>query len=270
MLKSEAMQRIPSSDAEIAFEILGDGPPVVLLHPFPSSHEAWLPAAQALTARYRVILPDLRGHGESDVGEGPATMDKHVADLTRILDHAQVGRAAFAGVSLGGYALFEFWRRVPGRIAALALIDTRAQADSDAGRAGRLQAAAEVLEHGVEPFIDSMLPKLLGKTTHATRPDLVEGAKRTMMKMSPQDISLVQKGMAERPDSVSTLKSISVPALVVVGEEDVLTPPDAAQLMRENIRGSQLRTIPRAGHYAVWEQPEEVGRALRQFLDSLR
>src|ERR1700685_1426397 len=105
------MPRIKSGDAEIFYEVLGNGPPVVLLHPFPANHELWRPAAQALTTRYRVILPDLRGHGDSGVGEGPATMEEHAADLTRIIDHAGLGRAAFVGVSIGGYVLFEFWRR---------------------------------------------------------------------------------------------------------------------------------------------------------------
>ena len=105
------MIRIKSGDAEIAYQTLGSGSPIVLLHPFPVHHEFWLPAAQALTSRYQLILPDLRGHGESDAGEGPATMEKHASDIARILDHAELGRVPFAGVSIGGYVLFEFWRR---------------------------------------------------------------------------------------------------------------------------------------------------------------
>ncbi len=264
------MPTIRSDDAEIYYEVEGDGPPVVLLHPFPASHELWNPAAQALTSHYRVILPDLRGHGASESGDGPATMEKHAADLARILDDADVGRAAFAGVSIGGYILFEFWRRNRGRVASLAFIDTKAQPDNDQARANRLQAAADVLEKGVEPFIDSMLPKLFGETTQRTRPDLMNSARKLMMKMSPQDINLVQRGMAERPDSVPTLKTINVPALVVVGDEDTLSTPADAELMCANIPNAQMKVIPRAGHYAVWEQAEDVGKILRQFLDAAR
>ena len=262
------MTRIPSGDAEIAYEILGSGPSVVLLHAFPANHALWLPAAQALLARYRVILPDLRGHGESDVGEGPATMEKHAADLARILDHAEVARAPFAGVSIGGYVLFEFWRRYRDRVAALILCDTKAQPDAPEARAGRLQSAADVLERGTEPFIESMLPKLMGKTTHATRPDLVDGARQMMLKMSPQDIAMVQRGMAERPDSRPTLKTITVSTLVVTGDEDTLTGIPEAELMRQNIPGAQMKVVPRAGHFSVWEQPEEAGKLVRQFLDA--
>ncbi len=224
------MIQITSGDAEIAYEILGDGPPI---------------------------------------GEGPATMEKHAADVARILDHAEVGRAAFAGVSIGGYVLFEFWRRYPGRIAALALCNTKAQADTPEGKAGRLQAAADVLERGTEPFFESMVPKLLGKTTRETRPDRVEGALRMMRKMSPEDVAQVQRGMAERPDSVPMLKTINVPTLLVTGDEDILTGPPDAELMHQNIPGSQLKIVPRAGHYSPWEQPEEVGKLLRQFLDAV-
>jgi pimeloyl-ACP methyl ester carboxylesterase len=263
------MITIQSDDAQISYEILGDGPPVVLLHPFPANHELWLPAAQQLAARYRVILPDLRGHGDSGVGEGPATMPKHAADISRVLDDAKVGRAAFAGVSIGGYVLFEFWRRNRDRVSSLTLIDTRAAPDTPEGRAGRLQSAADVLERGVEPFIESMLPKLLGETTRHTRPDLVEAAQKMMLKMSPEDISLVLKGMAERPDSLPTLKTVNVPTLILVGDEDTLTTVADAELMKQNIPGGQMKVIPKAGHYAVWEKSEEAGKVLRQFLDAV-
>jgi 3-oxoadipate enol-lactonase len=263
------MVHVQSGDTEIAYQVLGDGPPVVLLHPFPAHHELWLPAIQTVVSRYRVILPDLRGHGDSGVGEGPATMEKHAADIAHILDHAEVGRAAFAGASIGGYALFEFWRRYRHRVAALALCNTKAQADSAEAKAARLQSAAEVLEHGTEKFFESMVPKLLGKTTRNSRPDLVEGALRMMRKMSGDDVAQVQRGMAQRPDSVADLKTIAVPTLLVTGDEDLLTGPPEAELMSRNIVGSEVRIIPQAGHYSAWEQAEEVGNLLRRFFDSV-
>ena len=148
------------------------------------------------------------------------------------------------------------------------LCNTKAQTDTPEARAGRLQAATEVVERGTEPFFESMLPKLIGKTTHSTRPDLVEGALRMMQKMSPEDVALVQRGMAARQDSVETLKTINVPSLIVTGDEDVFTGAAEAEFMRQNIPGSQMKVISKAGHYSAWEQPEEVGRLLRQFLDT--
>jgi 3-oxoadipate enol-lactonase len=264
------MPQITSADADIFYEVLGSGSPVVLLHPFPANRELWKPAAQALVTRYRVILPDLRGHGDSGIGEGPATMDKHAADIARVLDHEETARASFVGVSIGGYVLFEFWRKYRARVQALVLCNTKAQADTPEARSGRLQAAAEVMERGTEPFFESMVPKLMGKTTIRTRPDLVEGALRMMRKMSPQNVAMVQRGMAERPDSVETLKTINVPTMVVTGDEDVLTGVAEAELMRRNIQGSQMNVVAKAGHYSAWEQSEEVGKLVRQFLDTVR
>src|SRR5213082_118289 len=114
-----------------------------------------------------------------------------------------------------------------------------------------------------------MIPRLLGKTTRETRPDLVDGALAMMRKMSPEDVAQVQRGMAERPDSVTTLKTINVPTLVLTGDEDILTGPPEAELMHSNIAGSEMKIVPRAGHFSPWEQPEQGGKILRQFLDSL-
>lgn len=264
-----ALQQVKSGDAEIVYRVLGNGAPVVLLHPFPANHEFWLPVAESLSTRYRVILPDLRGHGDSGLGEGPVTMEKLASDISRVMDDAEIGRAALIGVSIGGYALFEFWRKHRGRVAALGLCNTKAPADSAEARTGRLQAANDVLERGTEPFFESMIPRLLGKTTRETRPDLVEGALRMMRKMSAEDVAQVQRGMAARPDSVDTLKTINVPTLLVTGDDDILTGVNEAELMRQHISGSQLRVIPKAGHYSPWEQSEEAGKLMRQFLDGV-
>lgn len=223
----------------------------------------------ALDSRYRLILPDLRGHGDSEIGAGPAFMAKHANDVVRVLDAEGVGRAAFVGCSIGGYILFEFWRRFRARVTSLALCDTRPQADTAEARANRLKSAASILEQGTEPFLEGMVPKLMGRTTLSARPDLVDGARAMMRKMSPEDVSLVLRGMADRPDSVADLKTINVPTLIVIGEEDTLSTVADGELMRQNIAGSQLKVIPKAGHYAPWEQPESVGKVLRQFLESV-
>jgi pimeloyl-ACP methyl ester carboxylesterase len=261
--------RIKSDDAENVYWIVGDGPPVILLHPFPANHEFWLPVAETLSTRYRLILPDLRGHGESTVGEGPATMQKHAADLARILDDADIGRAPFIGVSIGGYILFEFWRKHRSRVAGLGLCNTKAPADNAEARAGRLQAANDVLEHGTEQFLQSMIPRVMAKTTCENRPDVVDGALRMMRQMSAEDIAEVQRGMADRPDSIDTLKTIDVPTLLVTGDEDVSTGLNEAQLMHKHIKASQLRVIPKAGHYSPWEQPKEAAELLLKFLGAI-
>ncbi len=264
------MENLISDDAEIFYDIAGSGPDVVLLHPFPANHEIWFPIAKSLASRYRLIMPDLRGHGESSLGNGPATTRKHAFDVARVMDAAGVDRAPLIGVSIGGYAIFEFWRRFRERVPALVLCNTKASADSPDARATRLESATDVLQRGTEPFFEGMLQKLLGESTRRSRPDLVEGALRMMRKMSAEDVAGVQQGMAERLDSVSTLKTITVPTLIITGDEDTLTGVAEAELMKRHIPESQLKIAAKAGHYSPWECSEEVGTLLRQFLDSTK
>ena len=264
------MKKIICDDAEIFYDVAGSGPPVVLLHPTPADHEFFLPISQVLSARYRLIMPDLRGHGESSLGSGPATMQKHAFDVSRVMDDAGVDRAPLLGVSIGGRVIFEFWRRFRERATALILCNTEARADSPDARANRFRVAEDVLQRGSEPFFESMLPKLMGETARHSRPDLVEGALRMMRKMSAENVAGVQRGMAERPDSMPTLKTINVPTLIITGDEDVLTGLPDAELMKQNVSGSQLRVVAKAGHFSPWEGPEEVGKLVHNFLDRLQ
>lgn len=261
--------RFTSDDAEISYEVMGDGPPVVLLHAFPANHQLCVPVADMLAARYRVLLPDLRGHGDSTSGQGPATMEKHAADLARLCDAAGIGRAVFAGVSIGGYALFEFWRRNRERVASLVFCNTKASEDSEQARADRLKSADEVQQHGPAGFLDAMAAKLVGATTRTNRPDIQAAARKMMSKMTVAGIVAVQQGMAARPDSVPTLATINVATLVVAGEEDITTPLAELQAIHRGIAGSRIVVIPKAGHYAIFERPDEVGREIRKFLDSM-
>jgi pimeloyl-ACP methyl ester carboxylesterase len=263
------MQKIVSDDADIFYDVAGAGPPVVLLHPFPVNHEFWLPVTKHLASRYRLIMPDLRGHGESGLGNGSATMQKHASDISLVMADAGVDRAPLIGVSIGGYTIFEFWRRFRDRVSGLVLCNTKAPGDDADARAARLKSAEDVLQHGTEPFFEGMLQKVLAETTRHSRPDLVEGALRMMRRMSAEDVAGVQRGMAERPDSVSTLKTINTPVLIITGDEDNSTGVPEAELMKQNIVGSHMKVISKAGHYSPWEQPEEVGKLLRNFLDSI-
>jgi pimeloyl-ACP methyl ester carboxylesterase len=255
-----------SGDAEIYYEVHGSGPDILLVHPFPAHHGVWSAVAEMLSTRYRVILMDVRGLGESSPGEGPATMEKHTEDIRRLLDELKIGKTVYAENSIGGYIFFECWRRYRERISSAILVDTKASADSEEARKTRLAAAEDVLKRGTEPFVNAQLPKLLAESTYRNRPDKVEEAKRMMMKASPAGIAAVQQGMAARPDSNATLTSINVPTMVICGEGDGLTPPLEMEMMHRSIRGSVFRKIAKAGHYSPFEQPEEIHRAVRDFL----
>lgn len=262
------MPILRGGDAQLFYEVAGNGPDVVLLHPFPLNHQFWAPVVELLSTRYRLILSDLRAHGDSELGDGPATMQKLADDLALLCREARIKRAPFVGVSIGGYLLFEFWRRHREHIAGLVLANTRAAAETPESRTARLALAEKVLREGTAGFIEDMLPKLLSPSTLTNRPDIVDAARRMMQKMSPDDIAEVQRGMAERPDSVATLKTIDVPTLVIAGEDDSV-PRSEAEVMRQNIPNSQLRVISSAGHYAALEKPDEFAALLGNFFASL-
>ena len=179
----------------------------------------------------------------------------------------KIGRAAFVGCSVGGYALFEFWRRSRERVKSLVLMDTKASGDSDEARAGRLKNAEEILQKGPEWAIEQMLPRLLAPVTMSSRLDLVERAKQTMRNATAAGMAAMQRGMAARADSTPTLAQIDVPTLVLGGEDDAPSPVSELEAMARGIRGAELKIIAKAGHFAAFEQPEEVGRIVGDFLE---
>lgn len=262
--------QILSDDIQLYYETAGGGFPVVLLHPFPVHHEFWTPVTAKLSARYRLLLPDLRAHGHSQVGNGTATMAKLALDMLHLLDVEEIAKAVFVGVSIGGYVLFELWRRNRERVAALVLSNTRAEPDTVQGRANRIKSIEDTHLHGTGPFLDAQIQHLIGETTRRNRPDIAARARKMMETLTVEGLVALQRGMAERPDSVPTLRGIDVETLVIAGEEDTLTPLPNAQAMKQHIRGAKLSVIPKAGHYAAFENPDEFARVLRQFLEGLQ
>jgi pimeloyl-ACP methyl ester carboxylesterase len=261
------MESFRSGDAQLVYEISGNGPDVVLLHPFPLHHGFWDGLLDQLTTRYRVIRPDLRAHGDSDAGDGPVTMQKLADDLDKLCRELGIVRATFVGVSIGGYTLFEFWRRYRERVSVLVLANTRAAAETPEGRAGRFETAEKVLRDGTSAFTNALVQKLCSPATLANRPDIVDAARAMAGKMSATDVAEVQRGMADRPDSIPTLATINVPTLVIAGEDDGV-PFSELQLIHHGIAGSHFRVVSKAGHYSAMEQPAEFGRLLRTFFDA--
>ena len=261
------MSNFRSGDAQLVYEITGAGPDVVLLHPFPLHHHFWDGVLDQLASRYRVFLPDLRAHGDSEAGDGPVSMQKLADDVDLLCREFEIRQAIFVGVSIGGYALFEFWRRHRARVRALVLANTRAGGENTDGRAARLATAEKVLREGTAGFVEDLLPKLFSKSTLSNRPDIVDAARVMARKMSPADIAAVQSGMADRADSIPILATINVPTLVITGEDDSI-PLAEFELMHQGIAGSEMRVVSKAGHYAALERPAEFGRLLRTFCDA--
>lgn len=261
---------IKRDGAQIFYDVRGKGSPVVLLHPFPVNHHFWDAVVPFIEEQHQLILPDLRAHGQSQPGDGAATMEKHALDVKAICDDVGIGRAVFVGVSIGGYVLFEFWRQFRDRVAALVLSNTRAGSDSPEAREGREQSIQDIRQRGPTPFIEGMTAKLIGETTRRTRLDRVESARTMMAQMTVTGLTSALQGLASRPDSTPTLNTITVPTLLIAGDEDTLTPVAEAQFMQQNIARSRMQVIPHAGHYAALEQPEDFARVLGKFLDESR
>lgn len=262
-----------SDGAKLFYEVKGEGPAVVLLHPFPCNHRFWFGIASALTARYRVILPDLRGMGQSEAGDGPVTMERLGEDAVRLLDELRIERAMFAGCSIGGYALYEIWRRAAARVQALAFCCARPQADTEAGRLQRQEWIAKIRERGTSEFIEAQLERLIGAATRQRHPERVGEAREMMQMVSPPATIALMQGLAARPDSVETARGIRVPTLVLAGGEDPVSTPADMKLLAETIRnggyGAEYTELRGAGHFAPWEQPEVAGPLLRRFFDSI-
>ena len=262
-----------SDGSKLFYTTLGGGPAVVLLHPTPVDHRFWLAAAEILAGKYRVILPDMRGHGQSELGEGSITVEKLAADAGRLLDHLEMGRAFFGGCSIGGYTLFEIWRTMPARVEAFAFCCSKAQADTEAARAKREETIAKVRERGTAEFIESNLETLIGSGARRRWPEKVAEAREMMQAVPVESIVAVQQGLAARPDSVVTARTMRIPCCVIAGGEDPGSTPADMRLLAEQIRnggyGAEYSEIPDAGHYAPFEQPELVARILGRFFESV-
>jgi len=261
--------KIQLNGVEIAYTDQGQGTPILFIHGYPLSKTMWEPQVKGLSSSFRVITLDLRGHGESDAPLWLYTMELFADDLRALLDYLSIDQVVLTGFSMGGYITFAFYRKYRNRVKALVLADTRPQADSPEGKQGRFKSAQMAYKEGAGPIADAMVPKLLTPQSVQSRPDLVQIVRRAIAGTPVAGIVGDLMAMAERPDSVPLLSEIICPTLILVGEQDGLTPPADAKLMAEKIKKAQLEIIPSAGHLSNLEQPDHFNKAVRRFLESL-
>ena len=241
---------------------MGEGPAVVLVHGYPLDGAMWSGVARVLSGRFRVLKPDLPGRGETPAAS-EGRIDDYADFVEAILD-ALPSPAGLAGFSMGGYVALALARRRPAKLAALALLDTRAAADDDAGKAKRDESIATVRSAGVAPIAEAMVPRLLASYA-LSNADLVERVKRIMLRQKPETVAADLAAMRDRPDARDALLDIAIPTLVVVGDADTLTPPSDSRAMVDAIAGSRLVTVPAAGHLTPMERPGAVAAALGDF-----
>lgn len=261
---------VRAGDTTLAVSEAGEGALIVFLHAFPLDARMWTPQLLALPTNWRAIAPDLRGFGRSAAPAQPARhIGDHADDVLALIDGLHAGPVVLAGLSMGGYIAFECWRRRPAAVRALVLADTRAEADTDETRAKRVTMQALARASGTAAVIEAMLPNLLGATTQTGNPHLAFEVREWASGTPTSGVVDALEVLRTRPDSRPTLATITCPTLVIVGREDALTPPEAAQVMRDGIAGAQYVEIAEAGHLANVEQPQAFNAALHAFLAGL-
>ncbi len=242
---------------------------VVLLHAFPLSSEMWKPQLECLSqAGYSVLAPNVYGIEGSEPRQD-WTMRQYAESVHQLVEHFGFTSVSLVGVSMGGYQAFAFQRRYPQMTVSMILSDTRAESDTDEAREKRFEFIEALKQRGISEAKARMIPKLLGQTTHATEPEIA-GRLSVMIERHRVEAVIEQlKALASRPDFTSHLASIECPVLVIVGEEDVLTPPSVAKSMVEKLPHAHLEIIPRAGHLPNLEQPEIFNTLMLKHLQQL-
>ena len=266
-----------SDGARLGYRDTGEGQPVVFLHPTPLDGDYWRPMAKNLSG-VRVIVPDLRGHGVSDLGkklpvggfgrvpDAPVlTMAQLASDVLALLDHLQVPAAVFAGCSIGGYVLLELWRRARERMSGLVFVCSKPQPDAEANLEKRAAAIAQLRAEGTGALFDEIAMALIGRTARQRSIEIV-GELRSHMTLTPEAAVAVQAGLATRPDSAPTVATIEVPVLAIAGGEDPGVTPAEMQAFSSAPGGCKFHLLPDAGHFAAFEQPQNVAALIERWL----
>jgi 3-oxoadipate enol-lactonase len=245
----------------------GQGTPLVLVHGYPLDHSMWIGQLDGLSDVFRVIAPDLRGFGGSELTPGTATMAQMADDLADLLDSLAIRQPVMlCGLSMGGYVAWQFALRHRSRLAKLIVCDTRAVADSADAAAGRLKTAEKVLAEGSGVAAEALIPKLFAPQTYERQPEIVEATRQVILGTQPEGIAAALRGMAERPDVTSALKEIDIPALVLCGEHDGISPPAEMRQIAASLPNARYVEIDGAGHMAPLEQSKRVNDEIRTFL----
>jgi 3-oxoadipate enol-lactonase len=238
---------------------------LVLIHAFPLNARMWDGQRSLSDHGWRVIAPHLRGF-DGDPRDPGQSVDDYAGDVIDLLDALHINDAVIGGLSLGGYVTLAIFRHAPRYFRGMVLADTRAEADTAEAVAARQKMLALVRDKGPVAVADEMVPKLVGETTKRDAPDVTERLRELILASSTEAIAGAVTAMMTRPDSSLLLPGIHCPTLIVVGEEDTLTPPPLSQRMHQAIAGSELVVLPRAGHVSSVEQPEAFNAALARFL----
>ncbi|MBA3632864.1 MAG: alpha/beta hydrolase [Acidobacteria bacterium] len=255
---------------KLAFKEYGSGKPIILLHAFPLYQKMWQPQVDEIVAAgFRLILPDLRGFGESHNFSDINSMEDMAKDVAELLDALEIERAVIGGLSMGGYVSFNLYQLFPEKFAALVLFDTNYAADTEEKRESRFNLIEKIEKSGAQALIDNLLPTLICVNTKINNPNLVGEIEKMFAEVNPKAAIAALRGMAERKDHAPILEEINIPTLLIFGEEDKITSFKTAEKMNKMILTSMLVKIENAGHYSSLEQPAQFNSALIDFLSTV-
>ena len=265
------MPEVNINGQKISYTERGHGLPLVLIHGFPLDNRIWESQISTLSDRYRVIAPDLPGFGKSQPPPKSAfTLESLAETLHAFLTQINATPCALAGLSMGGYMSFAYERKYPTTLKALLLVDTKAEADTPDGKAGRNKMIEPARTGGSKPIAATMLPKMITAESQKNRPQLAQQVNAIMEACPPLTIEYALSAMRDRNDFRDCLPSVAEPTLIIVGDNDPITPPAVAESMHKAIPHSKLVIIKSAAHLSTMEQPEQVNQALRQFLATIK
>ena len=252
------------------YEVYGRGTPLLLIHAFPLNRHMWATQISDRADEAQLIIPDMRGFGESDKPSETYPMEVLADDCMALLDAIAGDKSAVVGgLSMGGYVSLAFYRRYPHKVSGLILAGTRASSDTPEGKTNREQAASKTHKLGVGALVSDMLPKMMAPKTYTTNPELVSQVESMMQNASVEGIVGALMGMKERRNSQELLTKIDIPTLISHGVDDQLIPSQVAEDMHNAIQNSRLSIIPEAGHLLNLEQPRAFNQAVREFLRSI-
>ena len=262
------MERFTVLDTMLDCHVEGQGQPLLLVHGFPLDHTIWEQQVRVLSDQYQVLAPDLRGFGGSLRGTAPFTIQQFAADLSDLVQQiVGLQPVAFCGLSMGGYIAWEFYRACREQVSHLILCGTKAQRDASSTARARRLLARSVKHNGVSELAQSMSRRLVSTEWRQAQPDAFQSLQDCIQRARPQSVVDALGAMAERSDATELLATIECPALVIVGEQDIITTVDEMKSVASRIKRGEWVTIPHAGHLAPLENPDSVNRALRAFLN---
>jgi len=261
------MATVKVHEIELHYVESGRGTPLVVVHGFPLDHTMWQGQLDALSDRFRVIAPDLRGFGQSGVTPGLVTMPRMADDLAQLLDGLSITEPiVLCGLSMGGYVAWQFGLRYRERLAKLILCDTKAVGDTPEAAANRIGLADRVQREGPGFIAETMLPKLFAPATIESKAPCVEATRQVILRTNPKGIAAASRGMAQRPDVTPWLSKFDMPALVLCGQHDVISTPAEMRGFAQQMPQARFVEVAGAGHMSPLERPAEVNAAIRELL----